>query len=192
MPAKLTGAAAARIREICGSYAEESTPLIMILSDVQREFGFVPLEAQELISECTGIPETLLDIMDGECTLSEWGRIIWDEVQRREYSKKVIEPLSDRIIITAKVKTKIEKLEPVRIKDFNKQIDELSRFIDDGCRKNLHSLDFRQLTADPVPPSTHEFNLWPDMGAWRGFCHWDDSKKLVIDDTNIGLNHRKQ
>lgn len=54
--AKLQAHAEARIREICESYAQETTPLIMILSDVQKEFGYVPLEAQEIISQCTGIP----------------------------------------------------------------------------------------------------------------------------------------
>ena len=54
--AKINEAAAARIREICDSYAGENTPLIMILSDVQREFGYIPLEVQEIISGCTGIP----------------------------------------------------------------------------------------------------------------------------------------
>ncbi len=43
------------ICEICDRYANEKTPLIMILSDVQKEYGYVPLEVQEVISEKTGI-----------------------------------------------------------------------------------------------------------------------------------------
>ncbi|MDO4845374.1 MAG: NAD(P)H-dependent oxidoreductase subunit E [Oscillospiraceae bacterium] len=43
------------ICEICDRYATETTPLIMILSDVQREFGYVPLDAQQIISDKTGI-----------------------------------------------------------------------------------------------------------------------------------------
>ena len=53
--ARLSEAAAKRIGEICDKYAAEKTPLMMILSDVQKEFGYVPLEAQELVSEKTGI-----------------------------------------------------------------------------------------------------------------------------------------
>ena len=53
--ANLSTAAAVRIREICGSYSEEKTPLIMILSDIQNEFGYIPVEVQELVSDCTGI-----------------------------------------------------------------------------------------------------------------------------------------
>lgn len=52
---RLSETAAKRISEICDKYAEETTPLMMILSDVQKEFGYVPLEVQELVSEKTGI-----------------------------------------------------------------------------------------------------------------------------------------
>ncbi len=53
--AKLSGAAVARIEEICDARQGEKTPLIMILSDIQREFGYVPLDVQEVVSKRTGI-----------------------------------------------------------------------------------------------------------------------------------------
>ena len=53
--AHLSEAAAAKIVEICDRYAEETTPLMMILSDIQKEYGYIPLEVQELVSEKTGI-----------------------------------------------------------------------------------------------------------------------------------------
>ena len=43
---KLNAAAAARIREICDRYKDEKTPLMMILSDIQNEYGYIPLEVQ--------------------------------------------------------------------------------------------------------------------------------------------------
>ena len=43
------------INEICDRYADETTPLMMILSDIQKEYGYIPLEVQELVSERTGI-----------------------------------------------------------------------------------------------------------------------------------------
>ena len=52
--ANLSETAAARICEICDSYADEKTPLMMILSDIQKEFGYIPLEVQELVSKKTG------------------------------------------------------------------------------------------------------------------------------------------
>ena len=53
--AKLQAAAIKQIEEICDRYAGEKTPLIMILSDIQKEYGYVPLEVQEVVSAKTGI-----------------------------------------------------------------------------------------------------------------------------------------
>ena len=53
--AKLNAAAAAKIEEICARYTDEKTPLMMILSDIQKEYGYIPLEVQEIVSERTGI-----------------------------------------------------------------------------------------------------------------------------------------
>ena len=53
--ARLNEAAVAQINEICDRFAQEKTPLMMILSAVQEEYGYIPLEVQELISERTGV-----------------------------------------------------------------------------------------------------------------------------------------
>ena len=53
--AHLQEAAVKQITEICDRYKDEETPLMMILSDIQKEYGYIPLEVQELVSEKTGI-----------------------------------------------------------------------------------------------------------------------------------------
>lgn len=53
--AHLSEKALERIGEICTQYESEATPLMMILSDIQNEFGYIPLEVQEIVSEKTGI-----------------------------------------------------------------------------------------------------------------------------------------
>ena len=53
--AHITENGAKRIAEICDARANEKTPLMMILSDIQNEFGYIPLEAQEIVSQKTGI-----------------------------------------------------------------------------------------------------------------------------------------
>ena len=53
--AQLSEAAVKRINEICDKYAQEKTPLMMILSDIQKEYGYIPLDVQEIVSEKTGI-----------------------------------------------------------------------------------------------------------------------------------------
>ncbi|MBR1444479.1 MAG: NAD(P)H-dependent oxidoreductase subunit E [Firmicutes bacterium] len=53
---KLNEAASKKIVEICKRYKDEKTPLMMILSDIQNEYGYIPLEVQEVVSKETGIP----------------------------------------------------------------------------------------------------------------------------------------
>lgn len=52
---KLSEAAVAQINSICDRYAGETTPLMMILSDIQREYGYIPVDVQEIVSAKTGI-----------------------------------------------------------------------------------------------------------------------------------------
>ena len=52
---KLSEAAVAQINEICDRYVGETTPLMMILSDIQKEYGYIPVDVQEIVSERTGI-----------------------------------------------------------------------------------------------------------------------------------------
>ena len=52
---KLSATAVAKIEEICSRYTDEKTPLMMILSDIQNEYGYIPLEVQEIVSKHTGI-----------------------------------------------------------------------------------------------------------------------------------------
>ena len=53
--AHINEAGVKKITEICDRYAGEKTPLMMILSDIQNEYGYIPLEVQELVSARTGI-----------------------------------------------------------------------------------------------------------------------------------------
>ena len=51
----LQATAVAKIEEICDRYTEEKTPLMMILSDIQNEYGYIPLDVKEIVSKKTGI-----------------------------------------------------------------------------------------------------------------------------------------
>ena len=53
--AHLQETAVKKIHEICDRYANDTTPLMMILSDIQKEYGYIPLEVQEIVSARTGI-----------------------------------------------------------------------------------------------------------------------------------------
>lgn len=41
---------------ICHENADKPSPLMIILEEIQRKYGYIPMEAQELVSEQTGIP----------------------------------------------------------------------------------------------------------------------------------------
>lgn len=45
-----------QITDICLRYKDEPSPLMLVLSDVQKEYGYIPLEVQELISSILDIP----------------------------------------------------------------------------------------------------------------------------------------
>lgn len=44
------------VEEICDSFANEPSPLMMILSAIQKKYGYIPLEVQKIVSAKTGIP----------------------------------------------------------------------------------------------------------------------------------------
>ena len=44
------------VQAICRSMKDEPSPLMMILSTVQKKYGYIPLEVQEIISEEMDIP----------------------------------------------------------------------------------------------------------------------------------------
>ena len=44
------------VEQICDSYKDEPSPLMMILSATQKKYGYIPLEVQEIVSRKTGIP----------------------------------------------------------------------------------------------------------------------------------------
>ena len=53
---KLKNEAVKQIKDICARYKDEPSPLMLVLTDVQKEYGYLPLEVQEVISEELNIP----------------------------------------------------------------------------------------------------------------------------------------
>ncbi len=54
--AHLQPQSAKRIAEIVYRHKDEPTPLMVILSEIQGEFGYIPLEVQELVSSLIDVP----------------------------------------------------------------------------------------------------------------------------------------
>ena len=53
---KLRSEAVKQIKEICARHKHEPSPLMIVLTDVQKEYGYIPLEVQEVISAELNIP----------------------------------------------------------------------------------------------------------------------------------------
>ena len=53
---KLKAEAVKQIKEICARDKDEPSPLMLVLTDVQKEYGYLPLEVQEVISDELNIP----------------------------------------------------------------------------------------------------------------------------------------
>lgn len=44
------------VRAICASVKDEPSPLMIVLSAIQKKYGYIPLEVQEVVSQEMGIP----------------------------------------------------------------------------------------------------------------------------------------
>ena len=53
---KIRSEVEADVRAICDSVKDEPTPLMIVLSAIQKKYGYIPLEVQEVVSQEMGIP----------------------------------------------------------------------------------------------------------------------------------------
>ncbi len=53
--AHISEAGVKKINEIIDRHIDQRTPLMMILSDIQNEYGYIPLDVQQIVSKRTGI-----------------------------------------------------------------------------------------------------------------------------------------
>ena len=147
--------------------------------------GDLPLE------QCAGIPETMLKIIDGRCTPSEWGEIVWGAVREERYKAELLPPLSPLLSFSEKMRSDASKLfkdDGARMFLLNQAMDRMSRYLDSGKKDNLSSCDYKKFTDKDMPGVTHEFDLWPDKRGWRAFCH-EDGPRVVVDSIGEGKNH---
>lgn len=137
------------------------------------------------VTDVSGIPETLLMQVDGECTLSAWGELVWNQTRRDIYSKKIYPPPSDLIRCGPQFERSIPNLAPDRRIILNERLDDLSVYLEK--KENLSRLDFKQLRGNPRPPSTHECDAWADQDARRIFGHFE-GPVFVLDELGKALH----
>lgn len=127
--------------------------------------------------------------MDGECGFSAWGEILWDQHSRDIYSEKLWPPISKRLRFGPRFAQSTNGFHARRMYEINRKIDMLCRFLEKGSTYNVRSLDFKSLSGNPVPGSTHELDAWHDQDAKRMYGHYEeDGKVFVLDKLDKALH----
>jgi putative CRISPR-associated protein (TIGR02619 family) len=125
-----------------------------------------PVDERDVV----GIPESLLQTLDGRVELSIWGDVVWNRAEAHVLSQTLCEPLSRRLRLTEKVRRSFDKLPNERKVQVNRALDGLAAQLD-GVGVPGAANTFRPLAGKPSPPSTHELYLWTDGNASRLFGH---------------------
>lgn len=132
-------------------------------------------------ADCSNIPETLLFEDDDRVGLSEWGELLWRQVQPGCYERELLPPLSDKLAYSARFRKTLEKLPRDRRRIVNERLDDLSLCLDSNRDYNPTSLDFKALRGKPFADSTHECDAWSDADAKRMYGHYLEDGRYQID-----------
>jgi hypothetical protein len=119
--------------------------------------------------------------LEGECFLTPWGELAFDQSKKEIYGEKIWPSISDKVVFGDKFLKSCEK-EKKHFKEINEKIDLLSKYRETDYEKNIKSvdsLDFKPLQGIEHKGCTHEFDAWHDGGAKRGFCRIEDGKIIV-------------
>jgi len=167
-------------------------PIRMAADDVVRQhlsvFRRLDLGLQVPDEDLAGIPETLLMTMCGQTCLSPWGDLVWKQSKKGMYCEEVHPlPVGQTVACFGKDFMKsVEGCEGSRKAMINDRLDALIRYLEEKrsgkpSPHNPPSLDFKGLTGNPCPPSTHECDAWADQDAKRLFGHFDSYGSFILD-----------
>jgi putative CRISPR-associated protein (TIGR02619 family) len=148
--------------------------------------AFRRLDRQEELpaSDCADVPETLLGRVGDRVALSPWGALAFKTARPAIFGAALLDPLSERVVYSNRFRDEVRDLAPDRREALNVQLDRLSRHLEGG--ENPRSLQFKALSGDPRPPSTHEAYAWSDRDARRILGHFEGAR-FVIDQLSVHL-----
>lgn len=130
--------------------------------------------------DARGVPETLLDEIDGEVGTSVWGDVVWTRARGDLLGDSLLQPLSPKLTVHNRVRHVFQGLSRDRRVLVNEALDRLAAHLDEQ-RPLPKSNTLKKLQGDPRPPSTHEVYLWSDGSAWRLFGHWEEGGRFMAD-----------
>ena len=122
-----------------------------------------------------------------EYAFSAWGEIIWRQHKREIYGEKVWPSFSNKVEFGTRFLKSVQLLPEHRMYEINKKIDDLTRVLEKGESYNVKSLDFKPLSGNPVPGSTHELDAWHDQDAKRLYGHFE-GEMFVLDKLGKALH----
>jgi len=137
-------------------------------------------------TEVADVPESLVNIMDGQAVFSPWGELVWQEAYRGIYSAGLMAFTTPKLVSGPQFERSLEKLGPDQLRQINERLDQLARRLEEGETYNPRSLDFKKLKT-LAQGSTHECDAWADAGAKRLFGHYEGGV-YVLDRLDKGLH----
>ncbi len=140
-----------------------------------------------LEAEVANVPESLVNVLDGQAVFSPWGELVWQEAYRPIYSAELLAPITSKLDFGPRFQQSLTGLAPDRVRIVNERLDQLARCLEEGETYNPRSLDFKILQGAGYKESTHECDAWSDQDAKRLFGHYDGGR-FILDRLDKGLH----
>lgn len=146
--------------------------------DLLRRMHHEPVPAEE----AAVLKEALLQAHEGQAGLSVLGEMLFVQCAKRVYPQRILPSPHPRVRLGPRVAAGARGWAGRReMADLNHRIDDLVQCV---CHRhnpdcNPARLNFKKLVGNPHPPSDHEFYLWSDGAAGRGFGHFEGDTFVV-------------
>lgn len=153
--------------------------------DVLRRMRIAPVPADD----AAAVRESLVTVHEGMASLSFLGAVLVEARCDRVYPSRLLESPHPLLRFGSRLGSAVGQWQGQRqMEDINRRVDDLAQYLASGGHNNVRRLDLKPLQGNPCPPSTHEFDLWSDGAAWRGFGHYAD-QVFIIDRMGPPLHH---
>jgi putative CRISPR-associated protein (TIGR02619 family) len=153
--------------------------------DMFRKLGFGD-EVDADDARKAGIAGSLLFELGGKAVLSEWGKLVWEDVHRKVSAQKLLEPMHPDIIFSDKFRHSVKGIAPDRMRLVNKALTAFAKSLNGEPEGNLNSLDFHPVRGKGKFLSTHQIDAWSDKDARRIFMHEQDGR-WIMDELGLHL-----
>ncbi|RME90028.1 MAG: putative CRISPR-associated protein [Candidatus Hydrogenedentota bacterium] len=131
------------------------------------------------IQGLNSLPRILYTQIEKTVVLSTWGEVVWSEVKKKLYGKKLYEVPVENIHYTEKFIKDVRDLPADRLYHINTRIDDLALHLLDSSY-NPKRLDIKKIGKDYYPPANYECDAWADGGAYRIFMQKEGTQITLL------------